>query len=111
MTRLATAAFVVFLCCLASGQEQFEVASVRKVTNNEGRVDITFAPERFEALMPLRAMVPGAQARIFAHATSCLPVASPARSRITPSFFQFFKSFDDQTLNSVVIQFSLSTVG
>jgi Protein of unknown function (DUF3738). len=57
MTRLATVAFVVLLCCWASGQEQFEVASVRRVTNNEGRVDITFTPERFEALMPLRMMV------------------------------------------------------
>lgn len=57
MTRLATAAFVVFLCCSASGQEQFEVASVRKIAKDEGTRTITFAPERFEALLPLRTMI------------------------------------------------------
>lgn len=53
MMRLATAALVVVLSSAVSGQNQFEVASVKKVTNNEGILTINFAPERFEALMPL----------------------------------------------------------
>ena len=57
MTRPFTAAFVVLLCCWTSGQEQFEVASVRKIEKDEGTRTITFAPERFEALLPLRTLI------------------------------------------------------
>lgn len=57
MKRLATAALVIALGSAISGQTQFEVASVKKVTNNEGMLTINFAPERFEALMPLREII------------------------------------------------------
>ena len=57
MKRLATAALVVVLSSAVSGQDQFEVASVKRVTNNEGILTINYAPERFEALMLLRHII------------------------------------------------------
>jgi uncharacterized protein (TIGR03435 family) len=57
MTRFAAAALVLTLSAGVSGQNQFDVASVKKVTNNEGILTIDFAPERFEALMPLRQII------------------------------------------------------
>jgi hypothetical protein len=57
MKRLATAALVISLSSGVSGQNRFEVASVKKVANNEGWLTITFAPERFEAVMPLRQII------------------------------------------------------
>jgi uncharacterized protein (TIGR03435 family) len=51
--RLATLALVIALTSALGAQAQFEVASVKKVTNNDGWLTITFAPERFEALMQL----------------------------------------------------------
>jgi uncharacterized protein (TIGR03435 family) len=55
--RFAAAAIVVAFGAAISAQNQFEVASVKKVTNNEGILTIDFAPERFEALMPLRSII------------------------------------------------------
>ena len=57
MKRFAIAALVISLSAGISGQDRFEVASVKRVTNNEGLLTLTFAPERFEALMPLRQII------------------------------------------------------
>lgn len=57
MKRLATAALVIALSSAVTAKTQFEVASVKKVTNNGGILTITFAPERFEILMPLRSII------------------------------------------------------
>jgi uncharacterized protein (TIGR03435 family) len=57
MKRLATVALVIALTSAPSAQTQFEVASVKKVTNNDGWLTLTFAPERFEAVMPLRSII------------------------------------------------------
>jgi uncharacterized protein (TIGR03435 family) len=57
VNRLVTAALVVALGSASSAQTQFEVASVKKVTNNEGILTIDFAPERLEILMSLRDII------------------------------------------------------
>jgi hypothetical protein len=57
MKRLVALALVIALTSALTAQNQFEAASVKKVTNNDGWLTIAFAPERFEILMPAREII------------------------------------------------------